>query len=242
MKKKILIISVVLLSIVILICICWLKRGDGCFTQPPFYNCHIENEFDDKDVKWITYQNEEYGFEIEHPKKLTSNKYWTGLPEGLTESDVLIAIKMFVENNNFYLHQEYEYGFDWQNGQFIKIEDIRIPEYKGGVEYGLPWHIVVLNIDNEDELDKLIKQKYGTGCGYQEKYETNFSGTYDVKIKGDGKDLGSTKCPINYKYHLKYSPAYKKAAFWHTGQECILGLSFDDCYDQKISDSFHFVD
>ncbi len=232
----------VLLLLVISAYVYWLKRGDACFTQPPFYNCHTQNEFDDMHIKWITYQNEEYGFEIEYPEKLTSNKYWTGLPEGLTESDILIASKMFVKNNNFYLHQEYEYGFDWQNGQFIKIEDICIPEYKGEVGYGLPWHIVVLDINNENELDKLIKQKYGTGCSYQEKYETNFSGTYDVKIKGDGKDLGSTECPINYKYHLKYSSVYKKAAFWHTGQECILGLNFDDCYDQKISDSFYFID
>jgi len=199
------------------------------------------NEIAGLDIKWTTYQNKEYGFEIKYPEKLTSNKYWTGLPEGLTESDILIANKIFIKDNNFYLNQEYEQRFDWQSGQFIKTQNTFIPEYKGEADYGFPWHIVVLDIDNEDELDKLIKQKYGTGCSYQEKYETNFSGTYDVKIKGDGKNLGSTKCPINYKYHLKYSPEYKKAAFWHTGQECILGLSFRDCYDQKISESFHFI-
>ncbi|MBA3047193.1 hypothetical protein KKC83_06045 [Patescibacteria group bacterium] len=242
MRKKILIISAGLFLLTILAGIYWLKKGASHFIQPQFYNDDVQNEFDNKDVKWITYQNEEYGFEIEYPEKLTSNKYWAGLPDELTESDVLIDSKMFVKNNNFYLHQEYEYGFDWRIGQFIKLEDICIPEYNGKVEYGLPWHIVFLDIDNENKLDELIKQKYGASCSYQEKHETNFSNTYDIKIKGDGKDLGSTKCPINYRYHLKYSPIYKRAAFWHTGQECILGLSFDDCYDQKISDSFRFID
>ncbi|MBU4347246.1 hypothetical protein KJ586_00070 [Patescibacteria group bacterium] len=242
MKNKILIISAVLFLLIISVGIYWLKRGDGCFTRPPFYNCHVENKFDDIDIKWITYQNEEYGFEIKYPEKSIHGKYWTGLPEGMTDSDALIANKIFVKDNNFYLNQEYEQRFDWQSGQFIKTQNTFIPEYKGEVNYGFPWHIIVLDIDNENELDKLIKQKYGEGCNYQEKYETNFSGTYDVKIKGDGKDMSSTKCPINYKYHLKYSSVYKKAAFWHAGQECILGLSFDDCYDQKISDSFHFID
>jgi hypothetical protein len=192
-------------------------------------------------TEWVDYENKEYGFALQYPAKSIHSQFWTGLSEEFSINDVLIPNRILAENNNFYLNQQYSLGFDWQNGKFIKKENTFVPEYDGQPGYGTSWHIIILEARDEKELDSLIKQKYGSGCGHGPKQETVFAGSYDLKLIGDGKDLGSTACPVNYKYYIRYSPARKKVAFWQTGQECIIGLSFDDCFDQKISDSFHFI-
>jgi hypothetical protein len=53
MKKKILIIVVATASIIILAGVYWLERGDSCFAQKPFYNCHAQNKFEEIDAEFI---------------------------------------------------------------------------------------------------------------------------------------------------------------------------------------------
>lgn len=191
-------------------------------------------------IEWIDYKNEEYGFMFRYPSLSIDSKLWTNLPEGL---DVLLPNQVLSKNNNFYLHQKYDISFDWQTGESVKTENTFIPEYDNTSKYPLSWHFVILNVENEDDLDKIIKQKLGSGCSYKAKIPTQFSGNYRVEINGDGKDLGSTLCPVNYTNYIIYSPVQKRVAFWSTGQECQIGLGFfyDNCFDQKISESFHFL-
>lgn len=192
-------------------------------------------------TEWLDYENKEYGFAMQYPAKSINGRFWTGLPAELTAEDVLMPDRILVKNNNFYLNQQYSLELDSQSGKFIEKENSFIPEYDGQPGYGYPWHIVILDIKDEVELGEFIKQKYGSGCNYESKKKTDFADNYEIKIIGDGKDLGSTACPVNYEYYIRYSPTRQKVAFWHTGQECIIGLSFDNCFDQKISDSFHFI-
>ena len=198
-----------------------------------------ENKNIRESIAWFDYESKEYGFTFRYPSLSIDGKLWTNLPEGL---DVLLPNQVLSKNNNFYLHQKYDISFDWRIGESVKTENTFIPEYNT-YGYPLPWHIVILEANNEAGLDKIIKQKLGQGCSYKTKIPTEFSGNYRIEIDGDGKDLGSTLCPVNYTNYIIYSPNHKKVAFWSTGQECQIGLGFfyDNCFDQKISDSFHFI-
>lgn len=53
MKKKILIVVAMIASIIILAGVYWLERGDACFAQKPFYNCHTQNKFEEIDAEFI---------------------------------------------------------------------------------------------------------------------------------------------------------------------------------------------
>jgi len=194
-------------------------------------------------IEWTEYKNEEYSFAFRYPKLSVDNQLWGNLTETLPLSEILLPNQVLSKNNNFYLHQKYNISTDWQTGKTIKKENTFIPEYDNTYKYPLAWHFVILNVESEKDLDKVIKQKLGPGCSYKTKIATEFSGNYRIEIDGDGKDLGSTLCPVNYSNYIIYSPNQKKVAFWSTGQECQIGLGFfdDNCFDQKISDSFHFV-
>ncbi|MFA5748389.1 MAG: hypothetical protein WC872_04765 [Candidatus Absconditabacterales bacterium] len=47
MRKNFFIILTVFLLLTIALGIYWLKRGDACLTQSPYFNCHIQNKFED---------------------------------------------------------------------------------------------------------------------------------------------------------------------------------------------------
>ncbi|HPN81574.1 MAG TPA: hypothetical protein PK412_03465 [bacterium] len=197
-------------------------------------------------IEWINYKNEEYGFMMSYPEFSISNYFWgANLPEGLSPLDLLLPNQILNKNNNFYLTQKYNLEINQQTGELMKTENSFIPEYKeNDFSYPLPWHIVVFDVENETDLDLLIKNKLGSGCSFKSKIATSFANNYRVEIDGDGKDLGSTNCPVNYANYIIYSPVVKKVAFWSIGQECNIGLGFgyDNCWDGKIADSFHFYD
>lgn len=195
-------------------------------------------------VEWAEYKNEEYGFSFNYPLVSVNNKWWGNLTEEKPIFNLLLPNQVLSKNNNFYLMQKYDTEVDSQTGELIKTENTFIPEYKkGDHSYPLPWHIVILDIEDEEDLDSVIKQKLGSGCSYKTKIAANFEGNYRIEINGDGKDLGETLCPVNYANYIIYSPVQNKVAFWSTGQECQIGLGFfyDNCFDGKISDSFHFL-
>lgn len=52
MKKKICIILAIILLVIILVFIYWFKRGDACLTQPPYFNCHTQNKFEEIDAEF----------------------------------------------------------------------------------------------------------------------------------------------------------------------------------------------
>ena len=52
MNKKIFIILTASLLLIIAVGIYWLKRGDTCLTRPPYFNCHIQNKFEDIDKEF----------------------------------------------------------------------------------------------------------------------------------------------------------------------------------------------
>jgi len=163
---------------------------------------------------------------------------------GKTAFQFIASKSSLGKGNNFYLTQKYDVEVNKQTGELIKTENTFIPEYiKNNYSYPMPWHIVILDVEDEKDLDLIIKQKLGSGCSYKSKITTSFEGNYRVEIEGDGKDLGETLCSVNYANYIIYSPIAKKIAFWSLGQECNIGLGFtaNNCFDQQISNSFHFL-
>ena len=191
-------------------------------------------------IAWVDYKSEAYGFVFSYPSVSVDSKLWTNFPDDL---DVLLPNQVLSKGNNFYLHQKYDISLDWQTGRSVRTENTYIPEYDGSYNYPLSWHFVIFSVEKEADLDKAIKQKLGPGCSYKAKIPTGFEENYRIEIDGDGKDLATTMCPVNYQNYIIYSPVQKKVAFWSTGQECQIGLGFfhDNCFDQKISESFHFL-
>ncbi len=200
-----------------------------------------------KDVKesieWIEYRNEEYGFVFQYPSLSIDNQLWGALPDGISIYEVLLPNQVFNKNNSFYLTQKYKTNINFETGELVKMENAIFEEIENST-YPTPWNITIFEAEDENDLDRVIKEKLGSGCSYKTKINTNFSENYRVEINGDGKDLGSTNCPVNYANYIIYSPVNKKVAFWSLGQECNIGLGFiyPNCFDLQISESFHFFE
>ena len=103
------------------------------------------------------------------------------------------------------------------------------------------WAIVIKNIASDGELDKFLKERYGEGCSLGEKKATKQDGVFNISIKGDGLDMGETKCPLNFMTVVKYYPAKQKVVAWNIGQACNFYYpTAATCYDMEMTDSFIF--
>lgn len=102
--------------------------------------------------------------------------------------------------------------------------------------------IYTADIKNDSELEQFIKSKYGSGCKLGEKTQSKNTDIYDIKILGDGKDLGETKCPINFMVKTKYNQTKGKLVIFELGQACnlIKDQKTYNCYDNDIVDSLKF--
>ncbi|MFW0837531.1 MAG: hypothetical protein ACKKL5_00850 [Candidatus Komeilibacteria bacterium] len=50
--KKPIIILIIILALITLVALYWFVRGDACLTQPPYFNCHIQNKFAEIDAEF----------------------------------------------------------------------------------------------------------------------------------------------------------------------------------------------
>lgn len=104
------------------------------------------------------------------------------------------------------------------------------------------WHIITKQVASKTALETFVKQRFGSGCSIDTMTATvTNSKVYDVKIKGDGLDLGETKCPINYMFVLKYVPDIGMAYTYDLGQAYTFPKTADGSqnYDEEMSESFH---
>ena len=104
------------------------------------------------------------------------------------------------------------------------------------------WNILVKTVNDEEGVESFIKARFGDGCQLGEKTETTQPGVFDVKVKGDGKDISETACPINYMFVIRYAPQKQKIFSWDLGQS--INFSSQDgksSYDQDIVKSFQVL-
>jgi len=194
-------------------------------------------------IKWTEYKNQKYNFQLSYPSISISN-YFLGLDSSdvLSFLDFLSPYQISSIDNHFYLHQKYNISINQKTGEITKTESQFVLDDILS-SYPKPWHIKIFTVETEYDLDKVIKQTLGVGCNYTNKIQTNFLNNYRIEFEGDGKDLGSTLCPVNYANYIIYSPTQKRVAFWSMGQECNIGLGFtnNNCFDLEIAESFHFL-
>lgn len=213
-------------------------------------NADLESNINDKQI----YRNEELGIEIIYPAYVdadySANRCFVG------KINDAVPLKIFVDlgNNALYVRPAYYYIKDL-NGSCKKVEEtlegIKIEERK--TSSLAIWRIDFIdNIKNDDDLEKFLQNRYGAGCTLGKKQLLN-NFTYGVGILGDGKDLGTTECPLNFWTEVRYSPSQKKIAAWNLGQDCSFvfdsgkdGLDvgtdsnppYKDCIDSKIEIKF----
>lgn len=172
------------------------------------------------------YVSEKFGFSIGIPNKTLG---WNGgcADKGqygaraatLYEYPVPVVVQEM--DDGIVITPEYGFGLD-ADGRCKKVMPTQYPsEAKTSEEWYVQdgWRILAKSVPTDADLDAWIKELYGSGCQLGELTPAFQPGVMNVGIKGDGKDLGDTDCPINYKIIFKYSETKKMAYTWAMGQD-----------------------
>lgn len=207
------------------------------------------------DASWNKYTNYQLGLSLKVPKQMME-------PYGLCNyndkngdhsyrpQEAGIPVKIFEDKDIVYLAAEYNYELsgetkdDTGRTYYSKCDKVAntVTRLSDWENYHSPqWQIVVKNIENDNELEQFLKNRYGEGCSLGAKKPANQNSVFDIEIQGDGLDLGETKCPINYATKVLYYPNKKKVVAWDLGQACSFYYpTIDTCLDTEMSDSFMF--
>ncbi|MEA2113392.1 MAG: hypothetical protein U9P63_01910 [Patescibacteria group bacterium] len=218
---------------------------------------------------WSKYINDELGFSIDIPDK-THGQY-SCEPKKIIQ----VPVKVFEDNENgiVYISQEYYYQSKYDSalrkytGECKKIiyslelfrnkyQEWRdsFLERPRGFNPRLGWAIMIKTARNEDELDKFIKENYGSGCYAKDKklLGTDYEqpGVYDISIGGEGDSiettLGTTSCVGAWieRYKVLYFPEENKVMSVILGQEPTFWNNPHtppyQAYDEKMINSFRF--
>ena len=199
------------------------------------------------DNTWNLYTNNKIGFSIKIPN--VSSEFG-GVCSGGKLDVATVPVKVFDDAFGAFITYEYFYEYPVNNSCQKTVNDLSIVNQRASQWKTNPtnplfdppnWHIITANVSNDTDLENFIKANYGTGCKLGTKTLSD-NGTYDVRVEGDGLDLGETKCPINFILAIKYSPEFKKAATWAIGQSIVFAADkdFNNAYDSDIVSSFKF--
>lgn len=173
------------------------------------------------------YVNNELGFSLNIPINTYNN------------SNKLEPVEVIEAGNVIYITYKSNYYYKEMASRIANQISMELNDVKK--TDGIPWGVMVRDVNNEQELDELIKERYGVGCSFGSKTLSGQPEIYDVKVKGDGLDLDKTKCPINFILHIKYSPFFKKAAIWDVGQAYNFLVKDVEDADSLMADSFSFI-
>jgi len=134
MSKKIFIILTVFVLLIIAVGIYWLKRGDACLVQPPYFNCHTQDKFEDIDAKfdelsnWIA-SNEASVFNIDKNESIFSFEHikgesgvgWTRIMKNDVVKDSLGFYTNYIDPILTPLSEDTLIGSAWQWPQDSKL-------------------------------------------------------------------------------------------------------------------------
>ncbi len=207
------------------------------------------------DNTWNKYTNPTLGFSLKVLKNMIEpygqcNYVNTSGDHSYRPRPTSVPVKIFETTDNVYIASEFFYkltGETKENGKSFfsgcdKVTNTAVIVADRQNYFSPAWRIVIKNITNDAELTQFLKDRYGQGCSLGEKKPTSQSGVFNIVIKGDGKDLSETQCPINFATAVKYYPAKQKVAAWDLGQACTFTTdpNYQTCSDQEIADSFNF--
>lgn len=180
---------------------------------------------------WVTYRNEKWGFTLKLPT-LISKDY------GNYSED--LSLKVFDMGDSIAIRPA-------DNSKEEIEKEIKKESYP-------TWNLVSANVNNEQELEKFVKDRFGGGCS-SVITQANKT-TYDVEAKFE-----RIICQPGYWAPIKYSPTLKRIVTWIMGQDCSWAVDLDndgkvltmggdpgnpdyykECADFIIKDSFAFIE
>jgi|GEM_PF-2303641 hypothetical protein len=151
MKNKICIILATILLAIIIIFIYWFKRGDACLAQPPYFNCHTQNKFEEIDRELIDLSGQigslnepsifsvdknEGVFSFEHIKndqtRIIKNgkikdslelytNYIDPTLTPLSENTLIVSAWQWPHDSKLYNGPFFNYYLDFRNGKTIEL-------------------------------------------------------------------------------------------------------------------------
>lgn len=206
------------------------------------------------DAAWNKYTNHTLGFSLKVPKQVmhtngASCKWSTDKGDhSYRPVSAMVPVKIFEDGNNVYISTEYFYKMSGETKENYQTYYSKCDKVVNSAELMKPvdnypnigWKFLVRPVKNDAELEVFIKDHYGSGCSLGAKKASKQDGVFDVSIKGDGLDLDTTKCPLNYDTRLKYDPAKGKLISWDLGQAYTYWGEKDVYYDGEMVDSFKF--
>ncbi len=207
------------------------------------------------ETKETTFTTDRFNFSLYVPKE-TEFGYgaceWKEAEKSYRPKAASVPVKIFEDSTTTYISVSYYYhlkgatkkdnisyfsGCDKVDTTFALLRDPNDPYIEG-------WAIKTATVADLAALNNFIRVNYGQSCSAGEQTPTAQDGVFDVAIKGDGKDLEQTGCPINFMIALKYYPERQRVATWSMGQSCYFpGPSTDqvfECFDQDMAKSFRF--
>lgn len=216
------------------------------------------------DENWNIYTNSKLGFSVKVPKLNLSSYGNCEFVESDNDNsyrpkDSLVSVNIFEDGSNVYIADGYYYkltGERKESSDFgghisyfsgcektnITLEMLKNRDNKD-YYFNKGWDINVIDVLNKEDLEKNIKEHYGSSCGIKVSDESIDEGNkvFEVSIIRDGKDLESSKCFVNYMYKIFYNPDRNKAIYWDLGQAPTFRVTDAKHLDQDMVKSFKFL-
>jgi hypothetical protein len=205
------------------------------------------------DNVWDLYTNYDHGFSIKIPRQFYhgygAECSWDGESfrpaGGLVSSAVFDGPDRIYISSQYFYHlsgetvQDYVYKFSQCDQITNSLAALQNNQYFEQQKWIFVWRD---DIAGNADLEEFLQDRYGSGCSLGAQNPTDQPGVFDIKIQGDGLDLGSTLCPLNYATVVRYYPAEQKVVAWDLGQAVTFTADADwlNAYDQEMVDSFRF--
>ena len=209
---------------------------------------------------WKTYASSELGFSIEYPAMVY------GIYRCSPKKPFYVPLKVFEDKESgiIYITEEYYYKAKYDSElneytgpcekimnslEYLKSQREITVDINDGVSLKsnpfLTKVFVIKDIKNDTELNKFIKDNYGSECFVKDKKLWRRDGIYEINIEGKDYTKGiNPNCPLNYVYKILYTPEKNRVMSVNLGQECQFGTDYNSgdykCYDEKMIDSFQF--
>lgn len=184
----------------------------------------------DIDETWNELRNYRDGFAMKIPQNAVIYDCDYG--------EVTVPVDVFqAENGLSYIATAEFYNLDPATGECKKFQT----SLQNIASSTNTWRMVVTDAENDEAIDRFIKEQYGKGCSMAGK-EANWD-FYNVQITGTGPDAPEeTICFINWATEIKYSSALGKIVKWDLGQDSTFIGADDAFFDLEMNQSFRFID